>query len=169
MLLLADEEQYQDGDMIGKDEDGKFYKGVVMFQIIGLRKNIPIVIKAVPETTISWQLLKKEIEECVSSLNKQGFKVRGVITDDHSSNVAAFSNLIDVYRFDPNIHGVKFPSNFATITYLFFLFTQKMCMKFFDSSLILRLFIDCFPIFFLNFSNFFNLSSTILVHFFLQP
>ena len=46
-----------------------------------------------------------------------------VVTDDHSSNVAVFSDLIDlidVYGFDPKIHGVKFPSNFATITYLFF-------------------------------------------------
>lgn len=32
----------------------------------------------------------------------------------------SFQNLIDVYGFDPKIHGVNFPSNFATITYLFF-------------------------------------------------
>ena len=85
VLLLADEmylfkeEQYQDGDMIGKDENGDFYKGVVIFEIIGIRKNIPIVIKAVPETAISWQLLQKEILACVASLNQLGFKVITII------------------------------------------------------------------------------------------
>ena len=44
--------------------------------------------------------------------------MRGVITDDHSSNVAAFNSLISLYG--PNIHGVKFASNFNFITYLFF-------------------------------------------------
>ena len=126
VLLLADEmylfkeEQYQDGDMIGKDEKGDFYKGVVMFEIVGMRKNIPIVIKAVPETTISWQLLRKQIVECITSLNKLGFKVRAVLTDDHSSNVSAFNSLISSYGFDPKIHGIKFASNINVITYLFF-------------------------------------------------
>ena len=72
IVLLADEmylfkeEQFQQGDMYGKDENGEFYKGVVIFHIIGLQKNIPIVIKAVPETTISGELLRKEILECVA-------------------------------------------------------------------------------------------------------
>ena len=65
--------------MIGKDEKGDFYKGVVIFEIIGIRKNIPIVIKAVPETAISWQLLQKEILACVASLNQLGFKVITII------------------------------------------------------------------------------------------
>ena len=79
-----------------------------------------VVIKAVPEVTISGEFLRKEIEDCIASLNKIGFTVRAVITDDHSSNVAAFDFLIADHGFDANVHGIKFASNFDAVTYLFY-------------------------------------------------
>ena len=85
-----------------------------------MRKNIPVVIKAKPETKISGKWLKTEMEESIGSLNEMGFKVRGVLTDNHSSNVSAFSYLISSYGFDSNIHGIKYPSSSDVVTYLFY-------------------------------------------------
>ena len=48
-IYLQKEEQYHDGKLIGKDLDGKHYKGVMTFMIVGMRENIPFVIKGIPE------------------------------------------------------------------------------------------------------------------------
>ena len=43
--------QFQKGKLIGCDDDGKLFKGIVTFMIVGLRKSISFVLKAVPEQT----------------------------------------------------------------------------------------------------------------------
>ena len=54
VVLLVDEMylqkglQFHDGKVYGGDCDGDLYKGIMTFMIVGLRKNIPFVIKAVP-------------------------------------------------------------------------------------------------------------------------
>ena len=75
----------------GKDEHGEFYNGIVVFMVVGLRKPIPYVIKALPETKISGEWLKPQIIESLCSLHTAGFYVHAVITDNHSVNVAAIS------------------------------------------------------------------------------
>ena len=66
-VLLFDEmylqkgANYQGGKYVGETEDGKLYKGVICFMIVGLKESIPIVIKAIPETHIAGEWLKEEI------------------------------------------------------------------------------------------------------------
>ena len=96
-MYLEKEEQYQNGEVYGSNEDGELYKGVVIFQIVGIQKNIPVVIKVKPETKITGKWLKSEMEESIGTLNKMGFRVRGVLADNYSSNVSGFSYLISSY------------------------------------------------------------------------
>ena len=55
VILLFDEmylqkcEEYVGGKTVGTDEDGKLYKEVVCFMIIGLKNYIPYIISTVPE------------------------------------------------------------------------------------------------------------------------
>ena len=97
IVLLLDEiyiekgEQYQEGKLIGKDADGNLCKGVMTFMIVGLRKNIPFVIKGIPESKIQGQWLYDHIDKSTKSLHEIRFNVRAVISDDHSTNVSAFS------------------------------------------------------------------------------
>ena len=55
IIFLFDEihiqqtEEYVDGESFGCDGEGQLYKGLVCFIIIGLKKSVPYVIKAVPE------------------------------------------------------------------------------------------------------------------------
>ena len=126
IVLLADEMylqkgmQYQGGKLIGSDEDGTLYKGIMVFMIVSLMKSIPFVIKAVPEVSVDGGWLRNHIDESITSLQEIGFQVRAVITDDHSSNVSAFEKLINDHGFSPDIHGIKHPSLGGNITYLFF-------------------------------------------------
>ena len=90
-IYLQKEANYQGGDFIGADTDGTLYKGVVCFMIVGLKESVPIVIKAIPEVTIAGEWLKDEMLKSIEDLLALGFRVRAVVSDDHSSNVSAFN------------------------------------------------------------------------------
>ena len=132
IILIVDEfylqkqAQYCSGVYVGTDDNGILYKGVVAFMIVSLKKSIPYVIKAVPEVTISGKWLSEQISDSISSLSLSGFKIRGVVTDNHQANVNAFSLLhskfgnqsnlfiyhpdspnIKIYLFYDSVHIVK--------------------------------------------------------------
>ena len=82
--------QYQSGDIVGQDEEGHLFKGIVVFMIASLKKSVPIVIRSLPETKITGEWLKCEIN---------GFKVRAFITDEIllPSNVNAFTRMHEIF------------------------------------------------------------------------
>lgn len=102
-VLLLDEmylqkcSEYHGGKYHGVDDEGNFYKGVLVFMIVSLKKSIPYVIKSCPEVKISAQLIFDEIIESLSALFSIGFKVRAIISDNHASNVSGFNKLIETY------------------------------------------------------------------------
>ena len=59
VILMADEmylqasTQYHAGDYVGSDADGKLYKGIFCFMVVGLRESVPIIVRAVPECTVN--------------------------------------------------------------------------------------------------------------------
>ena len=113
--------QYQDGKLHGGDSEGTMYKGILTFMIVGLKKNIPMVIKAVPETKIKGKMVSFNIEDSIKSLHEVGFQVRAVISDNHPSNVAAFRDLSEKFGISPNENAITFPFNSELSTiYLFF-------------------------------------------------
>ena len=63
-VLLVDEKhlqkgvQYHDGgSLVGADENGELYTGVMVFMVVGLKESIPFVVKAFPEFKISGEWL----------------------------------------------------------------------------------------------------------------
>ena len=120
IILMADEmylqtgSQYHGGEYVGADEEGNLYKGIV-----GLKKSIPYIIKASPEVTINGSWLTTKICSCISSLLKAGFNVRGVVTDNHSSNVNAFSIHQKAYSSSTCEFYINYPDNISKI-YLFY-------------------------------------------------
>lgn len=75
------------------DAEGNLFKGIVAFMVVGVKSSTPYVIEASPEVSINGNWLANEIDGCVSILAENGFKVRAVMTDNHSINVTAFSVL----------------------------------------------------------------------------
>ena len=118
-MYLQKAAQYQDGDYVGADENGELYKGIIVFMIAGLTKSINYVVKAIPEVRFNGNWLSIKISETIESLSKIGFKVRGVVTDNHSANVTAFNCLLADYGNDSNLY-IKHPSCPNVNTYLFY-------------------------------------------------
>ena len=85
-----------------------------------LKNSIPIVIPSLPEIKIDGEWLKCEINKCILDLADVGFKVRAVVTDDHPSNVKAFTRLQEIFDSE-NKTFIKHPAyaDFETKTYLF--------------------------------------------------
>ena len=106
--------------MIGADADGKMFKGVATFMINSLKDSIPFVVKAMPEIKLTRQWIVEQIEEVLTSLHQCGFHVRGVICDNHSTNVAAFKLLLKKYGIKDTPDAIKHPSRKDGKIYLFY-------------------------------------------------
>ena len=125
-VLLVDEMylqkgvQYHGGSFVGADENGKLYKGIVVFLIVSLKKTIACVVKSCPESKINGQWLCNEIDDCISELQTIGLKVRAVICDDHASNVSAFSLLMRKYNTEDESYIYHHAYNGNIKTYLFY-------------------------------------------------
>ena len=127
-MLLVDEmylqkaSEYHGGKFVGKNEDGELYNGIVVFMVVGLRKSIPYVIRTLPETKVNGKWLSKHIEESIETLHGAGFRVRGIVSDNHSVNVSAFGILKK--KIAPNKSSddlyVYHPSNPSKKIYLFY-------------------------------------------------
>ena len=118
-MILQKEESYQGGTYVGADENGKLYKGIVCFMVLGLRESIPYVVQAAPEVTLTGEWLEEKIEENMTNLMNAGFRVRGVVTDNHSTNVNAFSSLSEKYNSDQPFY-INHPNNQGKRTHFFY-------------------------------------------------
>ena len=96
-MYLKKSSQYHSGEYVGEDEEGHLYKGIVVFMIVGLKESVPYVVKSCPVVSISGEWLKNEIDSCINNLQSCEFKVRAVVTDNHSANVNAFTALLKKY------------------------------------------------------------------------
>ena len=127
LILMADEMylrkkvQYSGGEYVGADKDGNLYKGIVVFMVCGLKKTLPIFVKASPENKLNGTWMSEQLEECVCTLAEAGFKVRAIVTDNHSENVAAFSMLQKSFQ----VEGFSFSIPRTLQKYTYFL---TMCI-----------------------------------------
>ena len=119
-IYLQKEAQYQGGRMIGVDNEGILYKGVMTFMIVSLKKKFNFVIRAIPEVKIEGKWLADHVDECIMCLQENGFHVRGVVSDNHSTNVSAFSQLMHKYKNTNHVSSITHPTKKDSVIYLFF-------------------------------------------------
>ena len=67
------------------------------FMVVGLKQSIPFAVQAIPEVTINGQRLCDKIASNIENLGNAGFRVRGLVADNHSHNVHAFTSLKDLF------------------------------------------------------------------------
>jgi hypothetical protein len=101
-MYLQKCEEYSGGETYGADKDGQLFKGIVSFMIVGLKSNIPYVVKTVPEREIFGEWVKEEMLDCLKKLQESGFNVRGVVCDNHSTNVLAYKTLLKEFGQSPD-------------------------------------------------------------------
>ena len=80
-MYLQKEVQFQGGQLIGCDDNNELYKGIMTFMIVGMKKNVSFVVKAIPETKIEGKWLALQIAESIQTLHEIGFHVRAVISE----------------------------------------------------------------------------------------
>ena len=124
-MLMVDEiclekaTQYHSGEYDGTDVGGNLYKGIVVFMIVGLKESISYIIQAIPEVKFSGEWLADKMSNCIDDLTSAEFCVRGIVTDNHASNVHAFSSLTAIFNSDSHQY-INHTGNFGKKTYLFY-------------------------------------------------
>ena len=95
-MYLQKSQEYFGGEMIGGDDQGELYKGIICFMIVGLKESIPYVIKkASPQINIDANWLKTELLDSLKILSNCGFRVRAVVCDNHPATVSSFKKLLE--------------------------------------------------------------------------
>ena len=84
-----------------------------------ISKNLYHVIQVIPDVTLSGKWLAEKIDQNIQSLTSHGFVVRGIVTDNHSTNVSAFSNLVKTYGSTSSLY-IQPPGNSKKKTFLFY-------------------------------------------------
>ena len=64
--------------------------------VVGFKLFIPFIVQTIAEPTFSGQWLAYTFIDNIDNLIKFGLCIRGIVTDNHSTNVNAFSALIKV-------------------------------------------------------------------------
>ena len=118
-MYLKKAAQYQAGEYVDADEEGNLYKGIVAFMVVGLKQSVPFVVQATPEVTFDGQWLCDNITENIKNLAISGFCVRGIVPDNHSSNVNAFTSLETRFNSESKLF-FEHPDNHGKRTYMFF-------------------------------------------------
>ena len=62
--------------------------------IVGLKENVPYIIKSVPERNIDGEWIKEQILDSLKTLKNCGFRVRAIVSDNHSADVLAYKLLL---------------------------------------------------------------------------
>ena len=75
-MYLQKRQEYFWGEMIGCDDEGELYKGIVCFMIVGLKESIPYVINSSPETNNDVNWLKTELLDSLEILSVCDFTNR---------------------------------------------------------------------------------------------
>ena len=106
-MYLQKSVEYSSGEMIGCDEDDSMFKGIVGFMIVGLKQSIPYIIKSLPEVKIEGCYLRNEVIQVIELLHSIGFKVGCVVSDNHSTNVSAYSKILIEYGCEKDDLAIK--------------------------------------------------------------
>ena len=96
------------------------FKEIMTFMIVGVRKNVPFVVKAVPEPKIEGKWLSGLKTKSIQSLHEIGFDWRTVISDNHFSNVSVFNELFSKYGSESHENVILHDSISDRRTYLFY-------------------------------------------------
>ena len=67
-MYLQKCEEYSGDEIIGADENNELFKGLLSFMIVGLKENVPYVIKSVSEVKINGKLIKEQISDSLKIL-----------------------------------------------------------------------------------------------------
>ena len=116
-ILMVDEMYLEKATQYHKELTMK--DKIVAFMIVRLKESIPYIVPAISEVKCSGEWLADKMSNCIDDLISAEFCVRVIVTDNHASNVHAFSSLAAILNSDSHQY-IKQPGNFDKKTYLFY-------------------------------------------------
>ena len=99
-IYVQKSEEYDGGMSYRTNANCQLCKGAACFMIVGLKSNVPYIIRSVPETEIKGNWLKEENLKVIDVLHEVGFNVRGVAWCNHPINVLAFREITSDYAIE---------------------------------------------------------------------
>ena len=95
-MYLQKPAQYQSAEYVGVVKAGNLCKGIVAFMVVGL-KVYNFRFQAIPEVIFNRQWLNEKISYNIVNVIEMGrLCVQGIVTDNYSANINAFSALIKI-------------------------------------------------------------------------
>ena len=119
-MHLQSQVQFDGHTLIGCNADMDMYTSILCFMVVSLRKSIPFVISAIPLIKNSGEIVYQNIEKCLSLLTQSQFRVRAIISDNHSTNVKAYNILLTNYKFQDKNYKITSPCLSHQNIYLLF-------------------------------------------------
>ena len=93
-IYLRKCEEYCGGEIIAANENNELYKGLLSFMIVGLKENVPYIIRSIPERNTDDKWIKKQILDSLKTLKNCFFRIRAIVSDNHSDNALAYTLLL---------------------------------------------------------------------------
>ena len=87
-------EEYCGGEIIGANRNNELYKRLLSFTTVGLKENVPCIIKSARERNTDGKWIKEQILGSLKTLKKCRFRVRAIVSDNHSVGVLAYKPLL---------------------------------------------------------------------------
>ena len=88
--------EYESREYVRVKEEENLCKRMFAFMIVGLKQSITLIVQAIPKVTFSGQWLSEKFNDNINNLIEIELCVQGIITDNHSADVNAFSALTNI-------------------------------------------------------------------------
>ena len=62
--------------------------------IVGLKENVVYVITFIPDQNIDGKWIKEQVLDSLRTLKNCGFRVKAIVSDNHSANLLAYNLLL---------------------------------------------------------------------------
>ena len=82
--------EYDGQTLTGCDSNFQIYRSILCYMVVSLTSSVPFMIKAVPLTKISSNIVCSGIISCIEILNQNNIYLRGITSDNHPTNVSCY-------------------------------------------------------------------------------
>ena len=108
-MHLQPQVQFNGQALIGCSADMAMYTSILCFMVVSLKKSIPFVISAIPLVKNSGEIVYQNINKCLSLLAQSQFRVRAIVSDNHTTNVKAYNILLTNYKYQDRNYKITNP------------------------------------------------------------
>ena len=139
-MHLQTQVQFDGQALIGCNADMAMYTSILCFMVLSLKKSIQFVISAIPLVKNSGENVYQNIDKCLSLLAESRFRVRAMVSDNHTTNVKAYNILLTNYKYQDKNYKITNP--FLSHQNIYLLFDTCHLIKNIRNNLVSKWFFD---------------------------